>query len=74
MLSREQLRAVRKIQIRTSHLVSDLFAGQYQSVFGRGTSSPRWLYHPATTSARSTERDRAIGTPHVGAAEERELR
>ena len=37
MLSREQLRAVRKIQIRTSHLVSDLFAGQYQSVFkGRG--------------------------------------
>jgi uncharacterized protein (DUF58 family) len=37
MLSREQLRAVRKIQIRTSHMVSDLFAGQYQSVFkGRG--------------------------------------
>ena len=37
MLTREQLRTVRKIQIRTSHLVSDLFAGQYQSVFkGRG--------------------------------------
>lgn len=37
MLSREQLRAVRKIQIHTSHLVADLFAGQYQSVFkGRG--------------------------------------
>ena len=37
MLTREQLKAVRKIQIRTSHLVSDLFAGQYQSVFkGRG--------------------------------------
>jgi uncharacterized protein (DUF58 family) len=37
MLSREQLKTVRKIQIRTSHLVSELFAGQYQSVFkGRG--------------------------------------
>jgi len=37
MLTREQLKAVRKIQIRTSHLVTDLFAGQYQSVFkGRG--------------------------------------
>lgn len=37
MLTREQLKTVRKIQIRTSHLVSDLFAGQYQSAFkGRG--------------------------------------
>lgn len=37
MLTREQLKTVRKIQIRTSHLVSDLFAGEYHSVFkGRG--------------------------------------
>jgi uncharacterized protein (DUF58 family) len=37
MLTREQLKAVRKIQIRTSHLVAELFAGQYQSAFkGRG--------------------------------------
>jgi uncharacterized protein (DUF58 family) len=37
MLTREQLRAVRKIQIRTSHLVSDLFAGSYHTAFkGRG--------------------------------------
>jgi uncharacterized protein (DUF58 family) len=37
MLTREQLKAVRKIQIRTSHLVSDMFGGQYHSVFkGRG--------------------------------------
>ena len=37
MLTREQLKAVRKIQIRTSHLVSDLFGGEYHSVFkGRG--------------------------------------
>jgi uncharacterized protein (DUF58 family) len=37
MLTREQLKAVRKIQIRTSRLVSDLFGGEYHSVFkGRG--------------------------------------
>jgi uncharacterized protein (DUF58 family) len=37
MLTREQLRAVRKIQIRTSHLVSDMFAGSYHTAFkGRG--------------------------------------
>jgi len=37
MLTREQLKAVRKIQIRTSHMVSDLFGGEYHSVFkGRG--------------------------------------
>src|SRR5919205_1293119 len=48
MLTREQLKAVRKIQIRTSHLVSDLFAGQYQSVFkGRGMEfSEVRLYEP----------------------------
>src|SRR5436190_678201 len=56
MLTREQLKAVRKIQIRTSHLVSDLFAGQYHSVFkgrgmlnhvpqGRGTDIPLALDH-----------------------------
>ena len=37
MLTREQLRAVRKIQIRTKHMVSDVFAGQYHSAFkGQG--------------------------------------
>ena len=37
MLTREQLQAVRKIQIRTSHLVNDLFAGSYHTAFkGRG--------------------------------------
>ena len=37
MLTREQLKTIRQIQIHTSHLVSDLFAGQYHSVFkGRG--------------------------------------
>src|SRR5262249_24995268 len=77
MLSREQLRAVRKIQIRTSHLVSDLFAGQYQSVFkGRGMEFAEVrLYQPGddvrTIDWNVTAR---TGTPHVKRfTEEREL-
>jgi uncharacterized protein (DUF58 family) len=77
VLSREQLRAVRKIQIRTSHLVSDLFAGQYQSVFkGRGMEFAEVrLYQPGddvrTIDWNVTAR---TGTPHVKRfAEEREL-
>ncbi len=77
MLSREQLRAVRKIQIRTSHLVSDLFAGQYQSVFkGRGMEFAEVrLYQPGddvrTIDWNVTAR---TGVPHVKRfAEEREL-
>jgi uncharacterized protein (DUF58 family) len=77
MLSREQLKAVRKIQIRTSHLVSDLFAGQYQSVFkGRGMEFAEVrLYQPGdeirTIDWNVTAR---TGVPHVKRfAEEREL-
>src|SRR5512141_25960 len=77
MLSREQLRAVRKIQIRTSHLVSDLFAGQYQSVFkGRGMEFAEVrLYQPGdevrTIDWNVTAR---TGVPHVKRyVEEREL-
>ncbi|MBN2722792.1 MAG: DUF58 domain-containing protein [Deltaproteobacteria bacterium] len=37
MISRELIRKVRKIEIKTSRLVNDMLAGQYQSVFkGRG--------------------------------------
>jgi len=37
MIQRELIRKVRKIEIKTSRLVNDLLAGQYQSVFkGRG--------------------------------------
>jgi uncharacterized protein (DUF58 family) len=37
MIPKEILREIRRIQITTSRLVSDVFAGQYQSVFkGRG--------------------------------------
>ena len=77
MLTREQLRTVRKIQIRTSHLVSDLFAGQYQSAFrGRGMEFAEVrLYQPGddvrTIDWNVTARS---GTPHVKRfAEEREL-
>ena len=77
MLTREQLRTVRKIQIRTSHLVSDLFAGQYQSAFrGRGMEFAEVrLYQPGddirTIDWNVTARS---GVPHVKRfAEEREL-
>ncbi|TMA66514.1 MAG: DUF58 domain-containing protein [Deltaproteobacteria bacterium] len=77
MLTREQLKAVRKIQIRTSHLVTDLFAGQYQSVFkGRGMEFAEVrLYQPGddvrTIDWNVTAR---TGVPHVKRyAEEREL-
>src|SRR5262245_36782116 len=77
MLSREQLKTVRKIQIRTSHLVTDLVAGQYQSVFkGRGMEFAEVrLYQPGdeirTIDWNVTAR---TGVPHVKRyAEEREL-
>ena len=77
MLTREQLKAVRKIQIRTSHLVTEIFAGQYQSVFkGRGMEFAEVrLYQPGdevrTIDWNVTAR---TGVPHVKRyAEEREL-
>src|ERR1043166_48501 len=77
MLTREQLKAVRKIQIRTSHLVTDMFAGQYQSVFkGRGMEFAEVrLYQPGdeirTIDWNVTAR---TGIPHVKRyAGEREL-
>ena len=77
MLSREQLRAVRKIQIRTSHLVSDLFAGQYQSVFkGRGMEVAEVRLDQPGDDVRTIDWNVTArsGTPHVKRfAEEREL-
>jgi uncharacterized protein (DUF58 family) len=77
MLTREQLKTVRKIQIRTSHLVTDVFAGQYQSVFkGRGMEFAEVrLYQPGdeirTIDWNVTAR---TGVPHVKRySEEREL-
>jgi len=77
MLTPEQLKTVRKIQIRTSHLVSDLFAGQYHSVFkGRGMEFAEVReYFPGddirTIDWNVTAR---TGIPHVKRfVEEREL-
>jgi uncharacterized protein (DUF58 family) len=77
MLTREQLRAVRKIQIRTSHLVSDHFAGQYQSVFkGRGMEFAEVRPYQPGDDVRTIDWNvtARTGTPHVKRyAEEREL-
>lgn len=77
MLTREQLAAVRKIQIRTSHLVTDLLAGDYRSAFkGRGMEFAEVrLYEPGdevrTIDWNVTAR---TGVPHIKRhAEEREL-
>ena len=77
MLSSEQIKEIRKIQIRTSHLVSDLFGGQYQSVFkGRGMEfSEVRAYLPGddvrTIDWNVTAR---TGEPHVKRfVEEREM-
>ena len=77
MLTREQLRTVRKIQIRTSHLVSDLFAGQYQSVFkGRGMEFAEVRLYQPGDDVRTIDWNVTARTavPHVKRyAEEREL-
>ena len=77
MLTREQLRTVRKIQIRTSHLVSDLFAGQYQSAFrGRGIEFAEVRLYQPGDDVRTIDWNVTARTsvPHVKRfAEEREL-
>ena len=77
MLTREQLKAVRQIQIRTSHLVTDLFAGQYQSVFkGRGMEFAEVRQYQPGDEVRTIDWNvtARTGVPHVKRyAEEREL-
>jgi len=77
MLSSEQIKAVRKIQIRTSHLVSDLFAGQYQSVFkGRGMEFAEVRHYLPGDDIRTIDWNvtARTGVPHVKRyVEEREL-
>ena len=77
MLTSEQLKAVRKIQIRTSHLVSDLFAGQYQSVFkGTGMEFAEVRQYLPGDDVRTIDWNvtARTGTPHVKRfVEEREL-
>jgi uncharacterized protein (DUF58 family) len=77
MLTRDQLKAVRKIQIRTSHLVSDLFGGQYQSVFkGRGMEFAEVRQYLPGDEVRTIDWNvtARTGVPHVKRyTEEREL-
>lgn len=77
MLTSEQLKAVRKIQIRTSHLVSDLFAGQYHSVFkGRGMEFAEVRQYLFGDDVRTIDWNvtARTGVPHVKRfVEEREL-
>lgn len=77
MLTSEQLKAVRKIQIRTSHLVSDLFAGQYQSVFkGHGMEFAEVRQYLPGDDVRTIDWNvtARTGVPHVKRfTEEREL-
>lgn len=77
MLTSEQLKAVRKIQIRTSHLVSDLFAGQYHSVFkGRGMEFAEVRQYLIGDDVRTIDWNvtARTGVPHVKRfVEEREL-
>ena len=77
MLTSEQIKAIRKIQIRTSHLVSDLFAGQYQSVFkGRGMEFAEVRHYLPGDDIRTIDWNvtARTGVPHVKRfVEEREL-
>jgi uncharacterized protein (DUF58 family) len=77
MLTRDQLKAVRKIQIRTSHLVADLFAGQYQSAFkGRGIEFAEVRQYLPGDDVRTIDWNvtARTGIPHVKRyVEEREV-
>ncbi|MCX8073919.1 MAG: DUF58 domain-containing protein [Candidatus Binatia bacterium] len=77
MLTTEQLRAIRKIQIHTSHLVSDFFAGAYHSVFkGRGMEFSEVRPYVPGDDVRTIDWNvtARTGTPHVKRyVEEREL-
>jgi len=77
MLTSEQLKTIRRIQIRTSHLVSDLFAGQYHSVFkGRGMEFTEVRHYLPGDDIRTIDWNvtARTGVPHVKRfVEEREL-
>lgn len=77
MLSAEQLKAVRKIHVRTSHLVSDVFAGQYHSAFkGQGMEFAEVRHYLPGDDVRTIDWNvtARTGIPHVKRyVEEREL-
>ncbi len=77
MIPREVLRNIRRIQITTSRLVSDVFAGQYQSVFkGRGMEFDEVREYMPGDEVRSIDWNvtARMGHPYVKKfVEEREL-
>jgi len=77
MIPREVLQKVRRIQIMTSRVVSDLFAGQYHSVFkGRGMEFDEVREYQVGDEIRTIDWNRTarMGHPFVKRfVEEREL-
>ena len=77
MIPREVLQKVRRIQITTSRVVSDLFAGQYHSVFkGRGMEFDEVREYQAGDEIHTIDWNRTarMGHPFVKRyVEEREL-
>ncbi|MFO0828956.1 MAG: DUF58 domain-containing protein [Phycisphaerales bacterium] len=77
MLSPELLKKIKRIEIRTSHLVSDALAGQFKSAFrGRGMEFEEVRPYQIGDDVRSIDWNVSarIGEPHVKLfREEREL-
>ncbi len=77
MIPREVLKKVRRIQIRTSHVVNDVLAGQYKSVFkGHGMEFEEVREYQPGDEVRSIDWNvtARTGRPHVKKfVEEREL-
>jgi len=77
MIPAEVLKKIRQIQIRTTHMVSDLFAGQYHSVFkGQGMEFQEVREYQAGDDIRSIDWNvtARMGHPFIKKyVEEREL-
>lgn len=77
MQTSELLRKVRRIEIRTSHLVSDVLAGQFRSAFkGRGMEFEEVRQYQYGDDVRSIDWNVSarMGSPHIKMfREEREL-
>ena len=77
MIPQEVMKQIRRIQIRTSHMVNDILAGQYESVFkGQGMEFKEVREYVPGDDVRMIDWNvtARTGTPHVKLlAEEREL-
>ncbi|MEA3365447.1 MAG: DUF58 domain-containing protein, partial [Candidatus Hydrogenedentes bacterium] len=77
MIPQEVMQQIRRIQIRTSHMVNDILAGQYESVFkGQGMEFREVREYVPGDDIRMIDWNvtARTGVPHVKLlAEEREL-